>query len=379
MRQLAILHVALEDRDGGAGRQEIALVGGLVRRGHRVLSVVRRGTPIERRAVAASAPVFALEPRFPRGPGGLLTWWSRRRLGALAAGGRWDLIHCADARSYARTASILRSAAGESLPLLVTCRGSSAGASASAPAPLRLLLRRGGRIHAASEAIWSALVRQGVDEDRLTVIHPGIPLERHDSAAREAARAELGLLPGDEAIGTVAILDRPRGVEQLIEAVASLRSTRPAARLVVVGDGPRAGALRERAARRDPDGGTIFAGWREDVPRLLPALEVYVFPGGGQEVFPLSLIEAMASGLPVVVSDQPGIREIIENGRQGLFVPEAGAESMARTILRALSDPAASREMGKAGAVRVQRFSTRAMIDATEKLYYRMARDGEPQ
>lgn len=378
MRRLAVLHVALGGRNGGAERQDIALVSGLVRRGHRVVSLVRRGTPLERLAVEASAPVFPLQPGFPRGPAGILTWWSRRRVREITGSGSWDLVHFADAGSLPSAGALRPATAGDSARMVVTYRGPAGGRSAAAPAVLRSHHHRGGRIVTASEAIWSALVREGFDEDRLTVIHPGIPMERHAhrSAGREEARRELGLEEKDEAVGTVAVLDRSRGVDELVDAVAALRADRPAARLVVIGDGARRESLRARAARSCP--GAVFTGWREDVPRLLPALDAYVFPGRGQEIFPVSLIEAMASGVPVVVCDQPGIREIIENGKQGLFVPGKGAGSMSKTIFRVLADREAGRALGRAGAVRVQRFSIRAMVDATEKLYFRMAGAGVP-
>ncbi|MBI3447327.1 MAG: glycosyltransferase, partial [Acidobacteria bacterium] len=195
-----------------------------------------------------------------------------------------------------------------------------------------------------------------------------------DAGRRDEARRALGLVAGDEAVGTVVVLDRDRRVHGLLEAMVRLRRDRPAARLVVIGDGAGRRALEGAALSLGLDRGAVFTGWREDVPSLLQALDVYVYPGEGGEVFPVSLIEAMAAGLPVVVSDQPGIREIIENGKQGLFVPERGSEAMARTIHRVLADRAEADKLARAGAVRVQRFHTQAMIDAHEALYYRVSK-----
>jgi len=377
---LSVLHVHLGVRDGGAERQTAVLLAGLSSMGHRVLGIVRHGTPIEKRALEHGAPIFPMAPRFPLGPGGILTLWSRRRARAIVASGGWDLVHFHDPASLALAGDLLlRAAPGGSLPpsrRIVTYRGQSRAGARKSPASLRRHHREGGTIVAASEALWAALVREGYDEDLLSFIHPGIDMKAFssDAAARTEARRRLGFDDAVEVVGTVGILDRPRGMDRFLEASATLLHDRPAARFLVAGDGPGRGALESRAERLGLGGKVLFTGWREDVAEVLPALDVYVFPGEGEEVFPISLIEAMAAGVPVVVSDQPGIREIIENGKQGLFVPEKGAESMARTILRVLTDTEVSRRMGRAGSVRVQRFHARAMVDAFEALYYRVSK-----
>lgn len=380
MRTLSVLLVHLGGRDGGAERQTVALMTGLTARGHRVLGLVRRGTPIERRAVEAGAPVFPLQPRFPLGPGGILTWWSRGRARHLASRGAWDLAHFTDPEAYPATAPLLDAARGDgsiTAPrTIVSWRGGRGAAVSRPPAFLRRHQRAGGTIAVASEALWAALVRDGFEEDRLSVVHPGIDVKRF--AAAQAARAEerraLGFPDDDEIVGAVAALDRDRGLLELIEAAAILRRDRPKARLAICGDGPGRRSLEAATHRLGMTGAVTFTGWREDVSRFLQALDIYVFTGRGEEAFPASLIEAMAASVPVVVCDQPGIREIIENGKQGLIVPERGAPALARTIFRALAEPALTKAMGRAGAVRVQRFHTQAMIDGTEAVYYRASK-----
>ena len=380
MRRLAVLHVHLGVRDGGAERQTVALLRGMAALGHRVIGIVRRGSPAERRAVAAGAPIFPLGPRFPLGPGGLFTWWSRQRARLLAARGDWDLIHFHDPESYALTADLLSSASpGRALApsrMIVTYRGQRRAFSSRAPAELRRHHRSGGTTVPASEALWAALVREKYDEELLSFIHPGIDMRLFsgDAALRDAMRRALGFDDRTEAVGTVAVLDRDRGVERLLEAAAVLARDRSSARLVIVGDGPARRGLETRAASLGLGGITIFTGWREDVHQVLQALDAYVFAGEGGEVFPSALVEAMAIGIPVVVSDQPGIWEIIENGKQGLFVPERGAESLARTVFRLLADREISRAMGRAGSVRVQRFHIKSMVGAHEALYYRVSK-----
>jgi glycosyltransferase involved in cell wall biosynthesis len=382
-RTLSVLLVHLGDRDGGAERQTAALGAGLARRGHRVLALVRRDSPLERRALEAGAPIFPLGPRFPMGPGGIFTWWSRQRARDLALRGGWDLIHFADPVTFNVSSGLLASAAPNGSRrkprILVSYRGSRGGGSARSVGALRRHHRAGGTVHVDSEALWSALVREGFDEDRLAVIHPGIDIKGFAAKreARSELRRELGVKEEDELIGTVGILDRDRGIGDLMAAVSKLVEERPGARLVVVGDGPERAGLEARACRSGPADRFLFTGWSEDVSGILKALDLYVFSGVGEEVFPLSLVEAMAGGIPVVARDQPGIREIIDNGKQGLFVPGNSPEEIARTMFRALADRDQSRRMGRAGAVRVQRFHTQAMIDGTEALYFKLV--GSPE
>ncbi|HZE88726.1 MAG TPA: glycosyltransferase family 4 protein, partial [Verrucomicrobiae bacterium] len=175
MRPLAVLHVHLGARDGCAERQTAALIAGLGRHGHRALGLVLHGGGAERRSLDAGAPVFPLGPRFPSGPRGLLTWWSRERARHLAARGAWELIHYHDPLAAAAVSPILSGTGGAAAAsrTIVTYRGRGARSSPRELPALRRLHRAGAMIVAASEALWSALVRQGFDEERLSYIHPG--------------------------------------------------------------------------------------------------------------------------------------------------------------------------------------------------------------
>jgi glycosyltransferase involved in cell wall biosynthesis len=379
-KALSILMAHLGGRDGGAERQSAALASGLVGNGHKVLLLVRRGTPVEKRALEAGAPIFSLQPNFPSGPGGIFTRWSRERLRMIAGGGPWDLAHFADPGSYDKTIPHLSGASGNgSLPSrlsLITYRGDSADSGRKHRAILSRHARAGGPVQPTSEALWSALVRDNFDEDRLKVVHPGIPISTFtaDKSLRAQTRSELGIADDIELIGTSAVMDRERGLRELIEAFAILAGKRPKARLIIAGEGKNRHRAEAQARTSSAAERITFTGWRDNMPSLMQALDLFAFTGQGQgqEVFPLALIEAMAASVPVVVRDQPGIREIMENGKQGLIVPGNTPEEFARTMARIFLEKEEATKIGRAGAVRVQRFHTQAMVDATEVLYYRI-------
>lgn len=121
-------------------------------------------------------------------------------------------------------------------------------------------------------------------------------------AARRAVRQELGLADGARVIGTVGALSEVKDPLFLLDAFALLHRTAPEARLLFVGGGPLAGALREGIARLELDGAVLLTGVRRDVPRLLSAMDVFALPSM-REGFPIALIEARCSGLPCAVAD----------------------------------------------------------------------------
>jgi len=118
----------------------------------------------------------------------------------------------------------------------------------------------------------------------------------------------------------------------------------------------------------------IFTGWRDDVPGLLAAMDVYVHAARSGTGFPVPLREAMAVGVPVVATDLTGMREILDNGKHGLIAPAGDAAAMALSIMRLRRDPAFAAQLGKAGHLKVQRYGVQAMVDRAEELYFRLIR-----
>ena len=146
-------------------------------------------------------------------------------------------------------------------------------------------------------------------------------------------------------------------------------------RLVVVGEGPHRAALEEAVRTRGLEDSVLFTGWREDVPRLLTAFDLYVHPAVGGGAFPVAMREAMAMTVPVVATDLTGIREIIDNGKHGLIVAAADPAALALNIMKCRRDPGMARRMGQAGSLKVQRYGVQAMVDRTEEVYFRLARE----
>ncbi|NND66704.1 MAG: glycosyltransferase [Halioglobus sp.] len=152
-----------------------------------------------------------------------------------------------------------------------------------------------------------------------------------------------------------------KGIEYLIEAMPGVLAEASAAHLTIVGDGPLAAELAARCRALGVEDAVTFTGAvaNHDVPGYLQRAAVTVFPSivtdsGDQEGTPVAIMEALACGCAAVVSDYPGARDIIVDGRTGLLVPQRSPEALARALLRLYQDPALCAALGAGGRKHVQ-------------------------
>lgn len=371
---LSLLHVSSGKVWRGRERQVLALARGLAGDGHAVTLAAPAGSELMLRGNALGISTVPL-------PSSFLGRVSIVRRAIRS--GRWNLHHAHDMASLRlfRWASLRTG--GPRTPLVF-----------SAESGLRYgggLFRRGRtiagatQIWAASEWAWSALVRSGIDEDRISVIHTGVDMTRFTMtpetrrAAGLAARKALGWEADDFVVGTVLHMTRSRGVAHLIEAVRMIHSGEAPpgearVRLLIVGDGPARDELASGSARAGMGKTIQFTGPREDVNDLIAAMDVYVHPSAEAGGFPVALREAMAMALPVVATDLMGIREILDNGRHGLIAPVADPAALARNILRMRRDPTLASACGRLACLKAQRYAAASRIDRAMELYLRLIR-----
>ncbi|HEY3176388.1 MAG TPA: glycosyltransferase family 4 protein [Candidatus Polarisedimenticolia bacterium] len=371
-RALRVMHVVSGLRWGGRQMQAEALATGLAAKGHHPVVAALAGSTLARRAEGMGIELFPL-------PSG---WAARlaalRRLIGLHP---WDVAHLHDAAALKELRWASLGVKGP--PGVLTVRGDVRYGDRVLPAGTPV--GRVARFIAVSEWVWSALVRAGISEERIAVIHTAVDLARFTVAPavmrglREASRGALGLGASDFVAGTVVSLRKEKGIADLIEAGRRIRegwapSSDGTFRLVIAGEGPCRADLEAAVRRSGMADAVIFTGWRDEVLEVLAALDVFVHPALSGGAFPLSLREAMAMGVPVVATDLMGIREIIDNGKHGLIAPAADPEGLALNIMRLQRDPAFARELGRSGSLKVQRYGVQAMVDRTEELYFRLVR-----
>ena len=215
------------------------------------------------------------------------------------------------------------------------------------------------------------LRRQRVPPSKLVVVHNGIPLEPfHPSEPdeRAALRRKVNVKPDDILIGSVGHLELHKGHAYLITAFRRVLETTPHARLLLVGDGRRRGHLEKLANELGVLRRTTFAGVRRDVPRLLSLMDVFVLPSLN-EALGLAVIEAMASGVPVVASEVGGIPEVVKHRQTGLLVEPRSASALADAILELISAPVVAKRLSEAALADCQRFSVGTMVEKVTELY----------
>ncbi len=213
-------------------------------------------------------------------------------------------------------------------------------------------LRRVDRVivHTRSYGVTSAMLR-GRD---LTVIPSVVDLERfRPGLDASRLRGELHL-QGKRVLAFTGRLVPHKGVNVILEALAELPSD---VVLIVIGAGPRLSTLVRLARSLDIEDRVRFcpAVSDDELPSFLALADVFVFPSQNRlEGFGLAVAEAMAVGLPVVVADLPGVREIIEPGVEGLLAEPLIASDVAEKVRTLLDDPALARRMGEAGRRRAE-------------------------
>jgi glycosyltransferase involved in cell wall biosynthesis len=233
--------------------------------------------------------------------------------------------------------------------------------------------------HAVSETVKRAAVDDlRIPPDRITVVPRGRDPERlgvPSPARRLASRRALGWDPDDEVIVTIGRHEFQKGHRYLLEAVGRLRRTRPRLRVIVAGRRGNASADVE-AMRRSLDlvDEVRFVGHRDDVPSLLAAADLFVFPSL-YEGFGGALIEAMALGLPIVASDVPAIREVVEEGRNSLLVPRGDPDALATGIAELLDQAERREAFGRWSRRRFEeRFTLDRVVPPMVELYRSLAR-----
>jgi L-malate glycosyltransferase len=224
------------------------------------------------------------------------------------------------------------------------------------------------RINAVCAFSADALSRKdGFRRNRIDVIENGIDVPRYAAPAdRDALKRRLGLDPARRYVTIVARLHPVKDHHMLLEAFQRVTRGRPDVDLLLAGDGPLRDDLAAQATALGIAERVLFLGVRSDVPDVLAASDVFALTSM-TEAASLVLLEAMASRLPVVVTDVGGNPELARAGIDGFLVPRGDAAATANAIATLLDDPARARAMGESGAARVAEVF---QLDRTIGRYY---------
>lgn len=204
-----------------------------------------------------------------------------------------------------------------------------------------------------------------VPESKVEVVHNGIRLPSQTLPADPALIALLRNGNRQSIVFTPARLHGQKGHTYLLEAAAQV----PDAVFILAGDGPEKDSLEAQARKLGLERRVRFLGQRQDVPQLLACCDLFVLPSLF-EGLPLSVLEAMASGKPVIATQIGGTSEAVIHGKTGLLVPPRNSTALADAIRSMLANPAMAAQMAVAGKQRVRAlFSSESMVTGVTRVY----------
>jgi len=225
----------------------------------------------------------------------------------------------------------------------------------------------------ASDAQFLAL-RKKVSADKIATIHNGIDLGRFSTSRgrRLRARRSLGFNDDDLVLIMVARFHPGKGHSVLISAMGELLNMHPNLRLICLGEGEGESDVRRACDEFGVTARVRLAGFQPNVSEWLAAADINVLPSF-YEGFPLTVLEAMASGLPSVATNVGGIPEAIEDGISGILVPPGDPAKLANALSFLLRNTHVREAMGKAAHLRANRwFGIEKQVRETEKMYLQL-------
>lgn len=211
-----------------------------------------------------------------------------------------------------------------------------------------------------------------IPQAKTKVVYLGVPLEEFSRLRSPeeivAARASLGIRPGEFAIGTVTRLHDSKGNSYLINAAARVVRERPQTRFFLVGEGPLLADLQAQAHGLGLGDGFVFAGFRRDVAETLSAFDLSVFPSLWEGT-PITAFEALAMGKPIVATDADGLLDILTDRQDALIVAKRDAVALADMLVWAIDHPEERARLSSNARVAGREYDIQAFVTKMEQLY----------
>ena len=204
--------------------------------------------------------------------------------------------------------------------------------------------------------------------NKVHCINNGVDCDRFRPRDSKAMRSAAGIPADAPVVGILAALRPEKNHELFLSGAARILAKHPATQFLVIGDGPRRGELETLAERLAIAPSVKFLGSRSDVPQLLSACDLVALTSHN-EASPVSILEALSAGVPVVASNVGSVRETVAEGETGRLFPAGDLDAFVAAVVGLLDDGAARARFGAEGRRRVaQRWSLQAMVRGYEQL-----------
>ena len=230
------------------------------------------------------------------------------------------------------------------------------------------------RVVAVSKDIRERLRRyEGLQHQAITVVYNGVtPEPLLDAATRAALRYEWGFTAENFVIGTVGRFDPIKNLPLLVNGLARAKVEAPKIQGLLVGDGPEFGATQDLIKQLYLVDRVRLTGFRDDARKLVQCMDLFVL-SSFSEGTSMALLEAMAAGVPVVVTAVGGNPEVVTEGQTGWVIPSGSVDALTTAMLEAINHPEKRRAFAFAGQQRFEeRFTFGRMIEAYRQIYHEM-------
>jgi glycosyltransferase involved in cell wall biosynthesis len=363
-----VVHVSTPRTWRGGEQQLLYLHAELERLGVPQLVVCTRGSEVERIARERGLRHAAFPRRATVDP------LFARALARTSARVGADLVHAHDAAAH--TAAVLACALFRSSAPIVVHRRVDFPLRRSRFTRWKWNHRAVRRIVCVSNAIADILRTAIADPARLRVVHSGVDPGRFSPAPADGRlRREFGVPAGTRIVGNVAALAGHKDYPTFVETAARVLARGVDARFFAIGEGEERGAIEALVRRRGLSGKVILTGFRPDVPRIMPELEVLLFPSS-TEGLGTTILDAFACRVPVVATRAGGIPEIVSDGESGLLAAVGDAEGLAERVAHVLSDPALRARLVEGGLRRAADFTSARTAQRIVEIYREVLAEG---
>lgn len=357
------LHIDTARTWRGGQNQVLLTVTAMAEAGHDAILLAHEDGQLKRRAgEGLRFLAFA-----PRSEFDVQAAW---RLGRVVADLRPDVIHAHDPMAVSLVA-MAQQMAGASTPKPLVVASRRVDFHLKRHAFSKWKYRHVNVFIAASRPIAAILADDGIERDRIEVVHDGVDIDAIDRQPALDVHGEFWLPHGAPVVANVAALAPHKGQKHLVAAATTIVRQLPDARVLIVGEGELREPLQHQISSLGLDRHVTLTGFRQDVVGLLKSVDVFVMSSVTEGLGSV-ILEAMACRRPVVGTRAGGIPDVVEHGVTGLLVPVRDEHALADAVLALLGDAGRRQAMGEAGRHRVEReFSLSALVSGTIGVYER--------
>jgi len=243
------------------------------------------------------------------------------------------------------------------------------------PTSSKLIYKLPHRIITSGEAIRKDIInRNKIPPEKVVCIPTGVDIKKFNPKLydREKIRKEFNISKDEYLVSMIAFIRKMKGYPVFIEAASKVLKEIPTVKFLIVGHDfeNREEELKNQIKRLGIEPNFIFTGFRQDIPEILSAIDLFALSSLQKETTPQVISQALAMEKPVVATDVGNVSDLVKNGLTGILVPPGDADALANGILTLLKDPGMRKRMGKAGRRLVEeKFTLNQMIDKTEEVY----------